>query len=71
MIFVLSFLINNLGHTLVIIVDNLKKKKSMILTLNDHGSKIVRTHVINNISRTQFFTSGSYVNVYNFFIIFT
>jgi hypothetical protein len=35
-----------------------------------HGSKIVRTHVIKNISRTQYSTYVSFVSVYNFFIIY-
>jgi hypothetical protein len=42
----------------------------MIFTLNDYGSKIVRTHVIKNISRTQYSTYVSFVSVYNFFIIY-
>ncbi len=68
MIFILSFLVNNLGCTLVIIVDKFFKKITMFFTLNDHGSKIVKTYVIKNISRTQFFAYVSYVSVYIFFI---
>ncbi len=43
----------------------------MFFTLNDHGSKIVKTYVIKKYFKNTIFTYVSYVSVYNFFIIYT
>jgi hypothetical protein len=67
-IFIFFVSINNLGHTLVIIIDKKLKLQWCNFTLNDKESKISRTHA-KNISKTKYLICVFYGCVYNFFHI--
>jgi hypothetical protein len=62
--------INNLGYTLVTIVDKQKKSLSNGATWHLMMLRISRTHV-KTISRTKIFYLCSLCNIYKFYIVYT